>query len=94
MNALSKNARAAGLATEQDPRWAAVVARDRSADGTFYCCVITTGVYCRPSCAGRPLAKNVRFHLTRADAEQAGFRPCKRCKPDRFGDTNAETSTI
>jgi AraC family transcriptional regulator, regulatory protein of adaptative response / methylated-DNA-[protein]-cysteine methyltransferase len=46
--------------------------------------VTTTGVYCRPSCAAR-LAKpeNVRFHLTRAEAEQAGFRPCKRCKPDQ-----------
>jgi AraC family transcriptional regulator, regulatory protein of adaptative response / methylated-DNA-[protein]-cysteine methyltransferase len=46
--------------------------------------VKTTGVYCRPSCAAR-LARpeNVRFHLTRAEAEQAGFRPCKRCKPDQ-----------
>ena len=70
--------------TEQDPRWAAVVRRDRSADGTFYYSVSTTGVYCRPSCPAR-LAKpdHVRFHRTRADAERAGFRPCKRCKPDR-----------
>ena len=71
-------------ATERDPRWAAVVARDREADGTFYYSVATTGVYCRPSCPSR-LAKpeNVRFHATRADAERAGFRPCRRCKPDR-----------
>jgi hypothetical protein len=92
MNALAKDTTAAALATEQDPRWAAVVARDRSADGTFYCCVVTTGVYCRPSCSGRPLPKNVRFHRTRADAELAGFRPCKRCKPDRL-DANAGVST-
>ena len=70
--------------TEQDPRWASVVSRDRSADGTFYYSVTTTGVYCRPSCAAR-LAnpKNVRFHVTPADAEAAGFRPCKRCRPNQ-----------
>jgi AraC family transcriptional regulator of adaptative response/methylated-DNA-[protein]-cysteine methyltransferase len=45
--------------------------------------VVTTGVYCRPSCAARPKPENVRFHDTIADAERAGFRPCKRCRPDR-----------
>ncbi len=70
--------------TLHDPRWAAVVARNAAADGTFFYSVATTGVYCRPSCAAR-LARpeNVRFHATRADAERAGFRPCKRCKPDQ-----------
>lgn len=69
---------------EEDPRWAAIVARDARADGTFYYSVRTTGVYCRPSCASR-LANpnNVRLHLTAAEARGAGFRPCKRCKPDR-----------
>jgi AraC family transcriptional regulator, regulatory protein of adaptative response / methylated-DNA-[protein]-cysteine methyltransferase len=68
----------------EEARWKAVIARDGSFDGQFYYSVETTGVYCRPSCAAR-LAKrsNVRFHDTRADAERAGFRPCKRCKPDR-----------
>jgi AraC family transcriptional regulator, regulatory protein of adaptative response / methylated-DNA-[protein]-cysteine methyltransferase len=66
-----------------DDRWEAVSRRDHSADGAFFCAVVTTGVYCRPSCAGRPLRKNVRFHATAADAERAGFRPCKRCRPDR-----------
>jgi AraC family transcriptional regulator of adaptative response/methylated-DNA-[protein]-cysteine methyltransferase len=71
-------------ATEQDPRWARVVARDRAADGAFYYCVATTGVYCRPSCASRRAnPKNVRFHATAAACEAAGFRPCKRCKPDQ-----------
>jgi AraC family transcriptional regulator of adaptative response/methylated-DNA-[protein]-cysteine methyltransferase len=72
------------LLTEHDPRWQAVVARDPAADGAFYYSVKTTGIYCFPSCAAR-LAnpKNVRFHLTREDAERAGFRPCKRCKPDQ-----------
>jgi AraC family transcriptional regulator of adaptative response/methylated-DNA-[protein]-cysteine methyltransferase len=67
-----------------DPRWAAVVARDRRADGTFYYSVKTTGVYCRPSCGARLAHQgNVRFHETRDAAEQAGFRPCKRCRPDQ-----------
>jgi AraC family transcriptional regulator, regulatory protein of adaptative response / methylated-DNA-[protein]-cysteine methyltransferase len=64
--------------------WAAVMARDPSFDGTFYYSVASTGVYCRPSCAARrPKRENVRFHATCADAEAAGFRPCKRCRPDR-----------
>ncbi len=84
MDALVKEQPAAGLATELDPRWASVTTRDRSADGGFYYSVETTGVYCRPSCAARlPNPRNVRFHLTCADAERAGFRPCKRCKPDQ-----------
>ena len=71
-------------ATESDPRWASVVARSAEADGSFFYSVRTTRVYCRPSCAAR-LARpeNVRFHATREDAERAGFRPCKRCKPDQ-----------
>jgi AraC family transcriptional regulator of adaptative response/methylated-DNA-[protein]-cysteine methyltransferase len=71
-------------ATVSDPRWTAVSARDPAADGKFFYSVRTTGVYCRPSCAAR-LARpeNVDFHRTAADAEQAGFRPCKRCKPDQ-----------
>lgn len=70
--------------TELDPRWSAVVARERRADGTFCYSVQTTGVYCRPSCGSRRAnPKNVRFHHTAADAERAGFRPCRRCRPDR-----------
>jgi AraC family transcriptional regulator of adaptative response/methylated-DNA-[protein]-cysteine methyltransferase len=71
-------------ATLNDPRWAAVLARDPAADGAFFYSVQTTGVYCRPSCASRPARpENVGFHRTAADAERAGFRPCKRCKPDQ-----------
>jgi AraC family transcriptional regulator of adaptative response/methylated-DNA-[protein]-cysteine methyltransferase len=72
--------------TQNDPRWASLVKRDSSSDGKFYYSVKTTGVYCRPSCAAR-LARpeNVQFHLTCEDAEQAGFRPCKRCKPNQAG---------
>lgn len=72
-------------ATTSDPRWNAVVTRDPAADGNFFYSVKTTGVYCRPSCASRPARpENVRFHATRTDAEKAGFRPCKRCKPDQL----------
>jgi AraC family transcriptional regulator of adaptative response/methylated-DNA-[protein]-cysteine methyltransferase len=83
MNKPAKNVQLAA-ATENDSRWALVVARDPKADGTFYYSVETTGVYCRPSCAAR-LARpeNVRFHATSKEAEEAGFRPCKRCKPDQ-----------
>jgi AraC family transcriptional regulator of adaptative response/methylated-DNA-[protein]-cysteine methyltransferase len=80
MNTSTKAARRA-VETESDPRWAAVVAR--APDAGFFYSVATTGVYCRPSCAARPARpENVRFHATCEDAEQAGFRPCKRCKPN------------
>ncbi len=70
-------------ATLNDPRWAQVVARDKSADGAFFYSVKTTGVFCRPSCGARtPRPENVAFHLSARDAAAAGFRPCKRCKPD------------
>jgi AraC family transcriptional regulator of adaptative response/methylated-DNA-[protein]-cysteine methyltransferase len=64
-------------------RWAAVTRRDPAAAGAFFYSVRTTGVYCRPSCAARLANReNVRFHVTCEDAERAGFRPCKRCRPN------------
>lgn len=69
---------------DQDPRWAALTGRDRAADGAFVYSVRTTGVYCRPSCAARrPRPENVRFHASAPQAEAAGFRACKRCRPNR-----------
>ncbi len=66
-----------------EKRWEAVKERDRSAAGSFFFAVLTTGVYCRPSCPSRlPRLENVRFFDTATDAKRAGFRPCKRCKPD------------
>jgi AraC family transcriptional regulator of adaptative response/methylated-DNA-[protein]-cysteine methyltransferase len=60
-----------------------VLARDRTADGKFWYSVVTTGVYCRPSCPSRTAnPKNVQLHDTLADAKATGFRPCKRCHPD------------
>lgn len=62
--------------------------------GKHFYSVRTTGVYCRPSCAARPKMENVGFHATTAEAERAGFRPCKRCRPEREAITYAigETS--
>ena len=63
--------------------WDAVVAHDRTMDGVFLYAVISTGVYCRPSCPSRrPRRENVLFFRTREAAMRAGFRACKRCKPD------------
>jgi len=74
---------ALGAATEADPRWAQIKLRDKASDGAFVYSVKTTGVYCRPSCAARlPNPANVGFHVTPAEARAAGFRACKRCKPD------------
>src|SRR6266571_743634 len=65
-------------------RWQALAGRDRAADGSFYYSVATTGVYCRPSCGARLARReNVAFHGTTEAAERAGFRACKRCKPDQ-----------
>jgi AraC family transcriptional regulator, regulatory protein of adaptative response / methylated-DNA-[protein]-cysteine methyltransferase len=66
-----------------DERWEAVVRRDRSADEAFVYAVLTTGIYCRPSCGARmPRRENIRFFGTCAAAERAGYRACKRCRPN------------
>jgi len=67
-------------------RWMAVSGRDRAADGLFVYAVSSTGVYCRPSCPSRrPRRDRVAFFETAADARRAGFRACKRCRPDAVG---------
>lgn len=72
--------------TGLDLRWKALASRDSAADGTFIYAVTSTGVYCRPSCPSRrPRADRVRFFDTTTEARQAGFRACKRCKPDTVG---------
>lgn len=63
--------------------WTAVLARDRAFDGRFVTGVLSTGIYCRPSCAARhPRRENVRFFADGAAARGAGLRPCRRCSPD------------
>ena len=94
MNITNDNAMRAAE-TVSDPRWAAVVARDAKADGRFFFSVRTTGVYCRPSCgAKKPRPENVAFHDTMAGAERAGFRPCKRCKPNEVSLAERHAATI
>jgi methylated-DNA-[protein]-cysteine S-methyltransferase len=81
---LGLEARVAAGAPDLDEArcFAAMQARDRSADGTFVIGVRTTGVYCRPSCAGRPDRQNVVFLPDTESARRMGLRPCKRCVPD------------
>ena len=65
-----------------DAKWRAVLARDASVDGLFVVGVRTTGIYCRPSCPSKhPLRENVVFFSGPGEAEKAGFRACKRCRP-------------
>jgi len=79
-----------------DERWAAAIRRDKAYDGRFITGVLTTGIYCRPSCAARhPLRENVRFFADGAAARAAGLRPCKRCLPDDVArDENAVIKAI
>lgn len=74
--------------------YAAVLARDPAADGCFFTCVATTGIFCRPVCPARtPLRRNVTFVATAAQAIAAGYRACKRCRPDAVPDSAAWTGT-
>ncbi|HBQ4461775.1 TPA: methylated-DNA--[protein]-cysteine S-methyltransferase [Klebsiella pneumoniae subsp. pneumoniae] len=72
------------VADTDDRRWQAVCERDTRADGQFVFAVLTTGICCRPSCRSRRARReNVRFFADVAAAVAAGFRPCKRCQPDK-----------
>ncbi|HWI20673.1 MAG TPA: Ada metal-binding domain-containing protein, partial [Vicinamibacterales bacterium] len=72
--------------TGLDLRWKALASRDAAADGTFVYGVTSTGIFCRPSCPSRrPRADRVRFFDTTVEAKQAGFRACKRCRPETVG---------
>jgi AraC family transcriptional regulator, regulatory protein of adaptative response / methylated-DNA-[protein]-cysteine methyltransferase len=82
MDTLTKSA-ADGLAAADVAWWHAVLGRDRKADGRFVYAVTSTGIYCRPSCPSRrPRRDRVRFFDGPEGARAAGFRACKRCKPD------------
>ncbi|HEV2333914.1 MAG TPA: bifunctional DNA-binding transcriptional regulator/O6-methylguanine-DNA methyltransferase Ada [Stellaceae bacterium] len=75
--------------------WAALVSRDASADGAFVYAVRTTGVYCRPGCASRmPRRENVAFYEAPAAAEAAGYRPCKRCRPNEGSPADRHVAAI
>lgn len=77
-----------------DARWAAIRTRDAAAEGRFWFAVVTTGVYCRPTCRSRtPRRENVRFFASPTAAEAAGFRPCKRCQPQQATPTSVTEHT-
>ncbi len=78
-----------------EERWQAVKRRDPEFDGKFFFAVRTTGVFCRPSCASRPAKReNVSFFSTVAEAEKAGYRACKRCRPDRLDASDPQIETV
>jgi len=75
--------------------WDAVATRDRAMDGVFFYAVMSTGIYCRPSCPSkRPRRENVTFFRAREAAEGAGFRPCKRCKPESINQRNTSSQLV
>ncbi len=92
---LNSDARRHGRFESDADRWQAVVQRDRTADGHFFYSVRTTGVYCRPSCPSRGAKReNVSFYLTTEAAERAGFRPCKRCRPNEAGLRDRQAAVV
>jgi AraC family transcriptional regulator of adaptative response/methylated-DNA-[protein]-cysteine methyltransferase len=85
--------RASQRSNDLDWRWLAVTAKNPAFDGVFYFGVKTTGIFCRPSCSSRPpKPENVAFFSNTGDAERAGFRACRRCRPleDYFPGPQAE----
>jgi AraC family transcriptional regulator of adaptative response/methylated-DNA-[protein]-cysteine methyltransferase len=78
------------ISIDADAAWTAVLARDKGKDGSFVTGVLTTGIYCRPSCAARhPRRENVRFFASGAEAAEAGLRACLRCRPDEVSRDSA-----
>ena len=78
-----------------EARWAAVLAKDQQLDGEFVFAVKTTGIYCRPSCPARPAKRqNVEFFDTTVQAVSAGYRACKRCKPDGMSQEHARNELV
>lgn len=77
-----------------DQCWQIMQQRDSAFDGLFFIGVMTTKIYCRPSCSARPLRKNVRFFTDAQSAQQAGLRACKRCHPDAISPEIHTINTI
>jgi len=95
VNITSRSNNSAEAFAGDEDRWRAVARRSQDADGQFVYSVRTTGVYCRPSCAARLARReNVQFHLTAADAEKAGFRACKRCRPNGISFGNEQAAAV
>jgi AraC family transcriptional regulator of adaptative response/methylated-DNA-[protein]-cysteine methyltransferase len=82
-----------GQVKSESRLWQAVLAREAQFDGAFVYAVRTTGIYCRPSCPSRkPARRNVAFYPLPEVAEQAGFRACRRCQPDRLADEDPQVA--
>lgn len=79
----------------ENAMWQAVVNCDERFDGLFFYAVKTTGIVCRPSCRSKvPRRENIRFYNTLAEATDAGFRTCKRCRPDLNGENRPDKEII
>ena len=90
-----KTQKPAAPPADDDARWRAVLARDRAFNGAFVTAVLTTGIYCRPSCPARhPKRENVRFYPGPDEAERAGYRACFRCKPREIGTADPHAAMI
>lgn len=84
----------AGGLLDEERCWRAWIARDRRFEGRFYMAVRTTGIYCRPGCPARmPARRNVSFFVSAAACERAGFRPCRRCRPETAPGSAAAAGT-
>lgn len=80
---------------DTDKLYASLVARDGRFAGLALVCVKTTGIFCRMTCPARtPLRRNVEFRASVAECQAAGFRACKRCKPDQAGAPLAGSSSV
>ena len=83
------------MIADESECWSAVVSRDAAADGRFVYAVVTTGIYCRPSCpTPTPLRRNVRFFPDPTAAEAAGFYACKRCRPTLASPLASHVATV
>ena len=98
MNTASKdrrNIRVAIPASDAGLEWEAVVQRNPRFDGIVFYAVLSTGIYCKPSCPSRkPRRDQVRLFFDRAEVERSGFRPCRRCKPDAIGSTGEHIEVV
>ena len=91
----TRQANALRAPARDEERWQAVKRRDPAFDGKFLFAVRTTGIYCRPSCASRPAKReNVSFFSTVTEAEKAGYRACKRCRPDKLGAPDPQMQAV
>src|SRR3984957_8491907 len=92
---MTETAHADTARARDEERWHSVKRRDSALDGKFVFAVRTTGIYCRPSCASRPAKReNVSFFESGAAAENAGYRACKRCRPEKLAAPDPQVEAV